>query len=65
MPMLNRMPMKYDMAGTMTSDIKIDKETGWVLNAKVNQSINGTVYVKGTSQMTIPMTMNNEMIYSE
>lgn len=65
----NGMPLKYDMAGDMTSDIKIDKKTGWTINAKINQAIKGTAYVKDNPQMpgglAIPMTMNNEMSITE
>lgn len=65
----NGMPLKYDMAGDMTSDIKIDKKTGWTINAKINQAIKGTAYVKDNPQMpgglAIPMTMNNEMTITE
>jgi hypothetical protein len=65
----NGMPLKYDMAGDMTSDIKIDKKTGWTINAKINQTIKGTAYVKDNPQMpgglAIPMTMNNEMTITE
>ena len=65
----NGMPLKYDMTGTMTSDIKIDKKTGWTISAMINQSIKGTAYVKDNPQMpggmTIPMTMINEMTITE
>lgn len=64
----NGMPMKYDMAGTMVSDIKIDKVTGWVLSAEISQSISGTASIKGNPQMpgglVIPMTMDTEMTIS-
>jgi hypothetical protein len=63
------MPLKYDLTGAMTSDIKIDKKTGWTINAMINQSIKGTAYIKDNPQipggMTIPMTMNNEMTITE
>lgn len=65
----NGMPLKYDMAGDMTSDIKIDKKTGWTINAKIYQTIKGTAYVKDNPQMpgglAIPMTMNNEMTITD
>jgi hypothetical protein len=65
----NGMPLRYDMTGIMTSDIKIDKKTGWTTSAILNQSIKGTAYVKDNPQMpggmAIPMTMNNEMIISD
>ena len=63
------MPLKYDMAGTMTSDIKIDKKTGWTMSAKISQSIKGNAYVKDNPQMpggmTIPMTISNDMTITE
>jgi hypothetical protein len=65
----NGMPLKYDMTGTMTSDIKISKESGWILDAKIHQTIKGTAYIKDNPQMpgglAIPMTMTNEMIITE
>ncbi len=65
----NGMPLKYDLAGTMTSDIKIDKKSGWILSAIIRQSIKGTAYIKDNQQMpggmAIPMTMNSEMTISE
>ncbi len=65
----NGMPLKYDMIGTMTSDIKTNKKTGWTISAMINQSIKGTAYVKDNPQlpggMAIPMTMNNVMTITE
>jgi len=65
----NGMPLKVDLIGTMTSDIKIDKKTGWTIYAIINQSIEGTTYIKDNPQtpggMTIPMTMINEMTITE
>ena len=65
----NGMPMKYDMTGTMTADLKIDKETGWVSSANISQKISGTASIKGNPQMpnglAIPMTMNTEMLISD
>lgn len=65
----NGMPLKYDLVGTMTSEIKIDKKSGWIMNAAIKQSIKGTAYIKDNPQipggMAIPMTMNSEMTISE
>lgn len=65
----NGMPLKYDMSGTMFSEIKINRKTGWVIESKINQTIKGIAQIKDNSQvpggMTIPMTMNNEMIITE
>lgn len=65
---LNGMSMRYDMKGKMASRITVDKETGWILEAKVSQNIGGDVYMQPNAQMPdgmkIPMTMTNEMIFS-
>ena len=62
----NGMPMKYDLTGSMISEIKVDKNTGWIIEAKINQEIKGDVYIKENPQvpngMKIPMTMINEMV---
>ncbi|HEY5462043.1 MAG TPA: DUF6263 family protein [Hanamia sp.] len=59
----NGMPIKYDLAGTMTSEITVDKNTGWIVNAKVNQEINGNADVKDNPKMpgglVIPMSIKN------
>ncbi len=62
----NGMPLKYDMKGTMLSEIKVDKNTGWIVEATINQEIKGDSYIKENPKMPngmkIPMTMKNEMI---
>lgn len=62
----NGMPMKYDLTGTMLSEIKVDKNTGWILEAKMNQEIKGDAIIKENPQlpngMNIPMTMKSEML---
>lgn len=64
----NGMPIKYDMKGTMLSEIKVDKNTGWIVEAKINQEIKGDSYIKENPKMPngmkIPMTMKIEMIIS-
>lgn len=65
----NGMPMKYDMTGSMISDIKVDKETGWIIEANIKQEIKGDAFIKENPQMPngmkIPMTMINEMTINE
>lgn len=60
----NGIPMKYDLTGSMISDIKVDKETGWIIEATVNQEIKGDAYIKEMPQMPngmkIPMVMKTE-----
>lgn len=64
--MQNGMEMKFDMEGTMTSDIKVDKTSGWILEANVTQNLKGTAHVKGNDQMpqgmSIPMNLKTEMV---
>ena len=65
----NGMPLKYDMSGTMSSEIKINRKNGWVIESKINQIIKGTAQIKDNPQMpggmTIPMTLSNEMTITE
>lgn len=62
----NGMDMKFNMNGTMISDIKLDKKTGWVLEAKIMQDIAGEAHVKANEQLpdglSIPMTIKTEMV---
>ncbi len=61
----NGMPLKYDLQGTMIDNITIDLKTGWIVEAKLTQSIKGTAEVKDNPQMPggmiIPMTISNKM----
>jgi hypothetical protein len=61
--------MKYDLNGSMVSEIKVDKTTGWILEAKINQEIKGVAYIKENPQipngLKIPMTMINEMVITD
>lgn len=65
----NGMQMKYNMTGTMTSEIKVDKTTGWVREANLKQEMQGTTTVKANAQMPndmqIPMTMHNDMTFTD
>src|SRR5690625_4306784 len=62
----NGMPMKYDLTGSMDSEIKVDKNTGWIIEATINQKIEGDTYIKENPQlpngMKIPKTMINDMV---
>lgn len=60
----NGMSMKYDLSGNSSSSIKMDKKSGWIYEAIVNQTIEGNATIKANDQlpegMTIPMTIKNE-----
>ncbi len=64
----NGMPLKYDLTGTMDSEIKVDKNTGWIIEATINQKIAGDTFIKENPKlpngMKIPMTMINEMVFT-
>ena len=65
----NGMPLKYDMKGTMTSEIKINRKTGWVIESNTDQTIQGIAQIEKNPQMpewmSIPMTMHNVMTVTE
>lgn len=56
---------KYDLKGAMSSEIKIDRKTGWTKEAKITQTMKGTAYIKDGPKtpggMSIPLTINDEM----
>lgn len=59
----NGMPLKYNLNGTMTSSYKVNKKSGWIVDAKISQSMKGTAFIKDNPQlpggMAIPMTVDN------
>lgn len=65
----NGMPIRYDLAGTMISDIRVHRKSGWIKEAKLTQALKGTAYIKDTPQvpggMSIPMSMNNGMVITD
>lgn len=45
------MPMKFDLSGNKTSEIKVDINTGWIIEAKTTQEIEGEIEMQmGGSQ---------------
>lgn len=65
----NGLPIKYNLAGTMNSVIKIDKKTGWIVEGKINQSIKGNIEIKANDKMPegviAPMEMTSELIFTD
>lgn len=61
---MNGMEMKYDMNGTFTSDMKVNKTTGWIEEATIKQDLDGNVDVKPNEQlpdgMKIPLKMTSK-----
>ncbi|MGI6572602.1 MAG: DUF6263 family protein [Fermentimonas sp.] len=59
-------PMKYDLTGTMESEIKVDTQSGWIIEAKINQKVKGETIIKATPEqpngMVIPTSMITEAV---
>lgn len=66
---VNGMKMQYDLSGKMDANIKVDKNTGWIMDAVFIQQISGEAKIQDSAQMpggiTIPMKINNESTYSD
>lgn len=66
---LNGMPMKYMISGTSTTDLKVDKASGWVTEAKIVQAMKGNIDIKDNPKvpggMTIPITLNTDQIITD
>ncbi len=65
---MNGMPTKYDLKGDMTSQIKVDKTSGWIIEAKIKQDIKGDVYIKtnpdASKEMKMSMDMKNDLTFT-
>lgn len=59
------MDIKYNLSGTMLSEIKVDKKTGWIIESSLHQSIEGSTQIMNNTQfpdgITVPLSMRNEM----
>ena len=42
----NGRPVRYNLKGSMISEIKVDPASGWTMEAKIDQDIRGDVYMK-------------------
>jgi len=62
----NGMPLKYNLSGTISSEIRIDKQSGWIIEAINQQDIEGEIQIQANPQMpmsmTVPMIMKNETV---
>ena len=60
---INGVPAKYDLSGTTISTIKINSNTGWILEANINQNIEGKVEIEANPNvqkvMSIPMKIKS------
>jgi hypothetical protein len=63
---INGLPVKYNLNGSLISDIRVDKATGWINEVKMKQVMMGDMQILDNPQvpggMTIPMTFNTDVI---
>lgn len=66
--LVNGMMTRYDLTGPLTTTIKTDPETGWIIEAKVNEQMSGKAEIKDNPKLPggllIPMSVVNVMEYS-
>jgi hypothetical protein len=62
---VNGMPATYDLNGSLMSEIKIDKSTGWVNEVKLKQLIEESIDIKDNTKIpggiNVPMMFTTEM----
>jgi hypothetical protein len=62
---INGLPIKYNLNGSIISDIRVDKATGWISEVKLKQAMMGDMQILDNPQipggMTIPMTFNTDV----
>ena len=66
---INGMPMKYDLNGSLLTDVKIDRNTGWISEVKSKQVMKGSIEIQDNPKlpggMTIPMTFNTDIVTTD
>jgi len=62
---INGMPVKYNLGGSITTDIKVDRKTGWVIDEKLKQDISGTIDIQDNPKlpggMKVPMKVHSDV----
>ena len=62
----NGIPVKYDLSGDVISKVKVDPDTRWIIEATVEQNIEGKIYIRPNQQveeaMEVPMEVRNEIL---
>ncbi|MDH5598349.1 MAG: DUF6263 family protein, partial [Cyclobacteriaceae bacterium] len=55
---------EFDLKGTMTSTIKVDAKTGWVVESNISQVLNGHTYVmadpNSLEKMEVPISIETK-----
>jgi hypothetical protein len=62
---INGLSIKYNLNGSIISDIRVDKATGWINEVKLKQAMMGDMQILDNATvpggMTIPMTFNTDV----
>ena len=62
---VNGMPTRYNLTGKMKTSYKLDPQSNWIAEGKIEQEISGNVQIKDNPNlpggMLIPMIMKNDM----
>ncbi|PWU04293.1 MAG: hypothetical protein C5B52_01665 [Bacteroidetes bacterium] len=62
--MVNGMPIKYSIKGSVNTSIKVDNKTGWVVESAMTEKLSGTAEIKDNPKipggLTIPMSIDIE-----
>ncbi len=65
---INEMSIRYDLNGKINSTLKVDANSGWILEAKIKQIMAGKAEIKDNPSMPgglkIPMSIETVMSYS-
>ncbi len=62
---VNGMPTRYNLTGKMKTSYKLDPQSNWIVEGKIEQEISGDIQIKDNPSlpggMSIPMVMKNIM----
>ena len=62
---VNGMPTRYDLVGKMKTSYKLDPQSNWIVEGRIEQEISGDVQIKDNPNlpggMSIPMIIKNDM----
>ena len=67
---MNSFPMKFtNVTGNATTDLKLDKTTGWITEARINKVVKGTIDIKDNPKvpggMVFPITVTGDSVISD
>ncbi len=60
---VNDVELKYNITGNQTGKLKIDKDTGWIIESEIQQNLKGKMILTNEFMpdgMTIPITIKSK-----